>query len=345
MDIHVHHSGIDGSQPPGIDTPYRTPQYAAYKAAPGDRILLLPSDKMYPGVSLHTSGVKGSPIEITSYEGAAMIKFVLIKDQNYIYAHDLIMPESDGVGNCVAIHRGSYNKLENLTGAGRYAGIHILDRSNHNEIINCDMSNCRYAGLALLFGSSYNKVIGGRYHHNGNMSNGYDRNGIASGASDIPTVGNEIIGTEIDHNGHETSWDNAISAYNCPSTVMQGLHIHHNYSSALGISKQSHLSTISDCTLYDNGESRVAYGGKGVQCLSVRDSSYVKIYNNNIYNNHVSPGSPHTTWETDTKGGIDIFGHDNTDMVILMGSNRVTGTIGGPNIHYSSRPNLTLLRL
>ena len=91
-------------------------------------------------------------------------------------------------------------------------------------------------------------------------------------------------------------------AYQAPGSILRNNHIHHNYGSGLFITIQSDGSRADNNRVEYNGIHAVTDGMKGVSGLSVRRSKNVKVFNNIITGNHVSPDSRWKGMDTGSKG-------------------------------------------
>ena len=126
-------------------------------------------------------------------------------------------------------------------------------------------------------------------------------------------------------------------------------HVHDNYGTGLGVYKDSQGTVVEGNIVSHNGVPAVSSGMKGITGLTVRNSRYVTVINNRVEDNYVSPDSQWPKVYVGLHGGLDIDATSQripTDMSGLRLENNVTtGTVGGPDIHISRRPNLSGIRI
>lgn len=256
---------------------------------------------------------------------------ILIRKKDWITVQDIEC--RIGNGACITIDNGNYNTITRITSQWYWRGVNITNKSLHNTIEDCLVQYNR-EGIYILRNSSYNTVKRCRALHNGNLPawTSGDRAGIAIGESGENT-GNSISECEIAYNGGPDS-DPGLIAYKAPHTALDGNHVHHNYGSGIYVTIESNNSTVSNNRVHNNGKSAVSSGRKGIAALSVRRSRNVTVENNVIKDNHVSQNSPWVGKDLGPRGGLDVRGlpHDNMQDILLR-SNAISGTIGGPDIY------------
>lgn len=263
----------------------------------------------------------------------------VIRSQSWIELHDLHFWFGGGAG--VSIRHGNHIKLKNLTAQWHWIGIDINGKSSHNLIDGCVVKN-NGAGVYLRLGASHNTVKNCLATKNGNLpwwTKG-DRPGIGIGEKG-PNIGNIIEDNEVSYNGGPYS-DPGLMAYDAPNTILRRNNVHHNYGYGLFVTIASHHTLVEDNKILSNGIPAVQAKLKGMSGFGIRHSHDVVVKNNLILDNHVSSDSRWPGKMLGPKGGLDIRGHRNQNMTNLKFiNNKISGTIGGPNVYIDKKANLS----
>ena len=251
-----------------------------------------------------------------------------------------------GSGACVSIKAGHHNKVRNVHAKWFWRGINIADGAHYNLVENCLVEENR-EGIYILRGSSWNTIRNCKAIRNGRYpiwSKG-DRAGIAIGEHG-PNIGNTVELSEIAFNGGPDS-DPGLIAYDAPKTTFRNNFIHDNYGSGVFVTINSHESLVIDNRVERNGWEAAKVKQKGIAGLSVRwGSRNTAVINNTVRNNHVSSDSRWPGKGIGPKGGLDVQALHQHDMSgIVIRNNRVTGTVGGPDIFISPEADFPLLNI
>lgn len=249
-----------------------------------------------------------------------------------------------GGGACVQITGGSHNTIRRVHSKWNWRGVDITSGGNYNLLENVRVEQAR-EGIYIRNGSSHNIVRRCVVTHTGNppLWTKNDRHAVAIGEQG-GTVGNVVEDCEIAYSGGPPD-SAALSCFRSPDTVFRNNYVHDNYASGLSVYKDSHGTIVEGNIVARNGEPAVRSGMKGITGLTVRNSRNVTVINNRVEGNFVSPDSQWPKHYLGPHGGLDIDATSQRIPMDMSGlrleNNVVTGTVGGPDIHISQRPNLS----
>jgi parallel beta-helix repeat protein len=244
-----------------------------------------------------------------------------------------------GMGAGISVRRGQHDTISDVHVKWQWRGINIVG-GDYDTVENCLVNENR-EGIYLSAGSSFNVIRGCQALYNGNLPlwRKGDRGGIEIGGSGVNT-GNTVENCNIAYNGGPGS-DPGLIAYQSPRTLLKDNYVHDNYGSGLFVTIHSDKSRIIGNLIENNGVQAVRAGDKGISSLSIRRTRDVLVLDNRVISNYVSPDSPWPGKELGPKGGLDVQGLPRDNMTdIRLENNVVQGTVGGPNLYVSPKPNL-----
>ncbi len=250
-----------------------------------------------------------------------------------------------GRGACISIKGGAYNVARHIHAQWQWRGLDITD-GGHQNLLEDSLFEENREGIYIRNHSHDNTVRNTRVTNNGRypLWKKGDRHAVAIGEHG-PNNNNRIENCEIIHNGGPP--DNvALIAFRAPGTVFANNDIHDNYGSGLFVTTGSNDSLIMGNYVRSNGQEAAAAGISGIAGLSVRNSRNVQVTGNLIIDNYVTKDSIYRNIYRGPRGGLEVEGHNKVNMQnITISDNRVSGTIGGPDIYISERPDTSGLYL